>query len=70
MEEETVETQPVAETATETMALEEVETQAVQPTTTPEYQINQQTQKVFKFPAVLKPVAAAVSQQITNKAHF
>ena len=32
--------------------------------------INLQTPMVFRFLAVLKPVAATVTQQITNKTHF
>ena len=62
--------QPVEETATETVPTEAVEIQAVQTPKIEECQINLQTPMVFKFLAVLKPVAAAVTQQITNKTHF
>ena len=70
MEEETAQVQPVEETASETVPTEAVEIQAVQTPKIEERQINLQTPMVFKFLAVLKPVAAAVTQQITNKTHF
>ena len=70
MEEETAPVQPVEETATETVPTEAVEVQAVQTPKIEECQINLQTPMVFRFLAVLKPVAAAVTQQITNKTHF
>ena len=70
MEEETAPVQPVEETATETVPTEAVEIQAVQTPKIEECQINLQTPMVFKLLAVLKPVAATVTQQITNKTHF
>ena len=70
MEEETSPVQPVEETATETVTTEAVEIQAVQTSKIEECQINQQTPMVFRFLAVLKPVAAAVTQQIMSKTHF
>ena len=68
--EETAPIQPVEETATETVPTEAVEIQAVQTPKIEECQINLQTPMVFRFLAVLKPVAAAVTQQITNKTHL
>ena len=62
MEEETAPVKPVEETATETV---NVQTPKIE-----KYQINLQTPMVFRFLAVLKPVAAAVTQQITSKTHF
>ena len=62
--------QPVKETATEAVPTEAVEIQAVQTPKIEECQINLQTPMVFKLLAVLKPVAAAVTQQMTNKTHF
>ena len=62
--------QPVEETATETVPTEAVEIQAVQTPKIEECQINLQTPMAFKILAVLKPVVAAVTQQITNKTHF
>ena len=62
--------QPVKETATEAVPTEAVEIQAVQTPKIEECQINLQTPMVFKLLAVLKPVTAAVTQQITNKTHF
>ena len=62
--------QPVKETATEAVSTEAVEIQAVQTSKIEECQINLQTPMVFRFLAALKPVAAAVTQQITNKTHF
>ena len=70
MEEETAPVQPVEETATETVPREAVEIQAVQTPKIEECQIKLQTAMVFRFLAVLKPVAAAVTQQIMNKTHF
>ena len=70
MEEEMAPVQPVEETATETVPTEAVEIQAVQTPKIEECQIILQTPMVFKFLAVLKPVAAAVTQQIMNKIHF
>ena len=70
MEEETAPVQPVEETATETIPTEAVEIQAMQIPKIKECQINLQTLMVFKLLAVLKPVAATVTQQITNKTHF
>ena len=62
--------QPIEETTAETVPTEAVEIQAVQTTKIEEYQINLQTPMVFKFLAALKPVAAAVTQQIMNNTHF
>ena len=70
MEEETTPTQPVEEMATETVPTEAVEIQAVQTPKIEEYQKNLQTRMVSKILAVFKPVATAVTQQITNKTHF
>ena len=70
MEEEMAPVQPVEETATETVPTKAVEIQAVQTPKIEECQINLQTPMVFRFLAVLKPVAAAVTQQIMNKTHF
>ena len=70
MEEEMAAVQPVEETATETVPTEAAKIQAVQIPKNEECQINLQTPMVFKFLAVLKPVAATVTQQITNKTHF
>ena len=70
MEEEMAPVQPVEETATETVHTEAVEIQAVQNPKIEECQINLQTLMVSKFLAVLKPFAATVTQQITNKTHF
>ena len=70
MEEETAPVQPIEETTTETVPTEAVEIQAVQTTKIEECQINLQTPMVFKLLAVLKPVAATVTQQIMNKTHF
>ena len=70
MEEETASVQPVEETATETVPTEEIEIQAVQTPKIEECQINLQTPMVFRFLAALKPVAATVTQQKTNKTHF
>ena len=70
MEEETAPVQLVEETATETVPTEAVEIQAVQTPKIEECQINLLTPMVFKFLAVLKPVVATVTQQITNKTHF
>ena len=70
MEEEVAPVQPVEETATETVPTEAVEIQAVHTPKIEECQINPQTPMVFRFLAVLKPVAATVTQQITSKTHF
>ena len=70
MVEETAPVQPFEETATETVPTEAVEVQAVQTPKIEECQINLQTPMVFRFLAVLKPAAAAVTKQITNKTHF
>ena len=56
--------------ATEAVPTEAVEIQAVQTSKIEECQINLKTPMVFRFLAVLKPVAATVTQQITNKNHF
>ena len=70
IEEETAPVQPVEETATEAVPTEAVEIQAVQTSKIEECQINLKTPMVFRFLAVLKPVAATVTQQIMNKTHF
>ena len=70
IEKKTTPVQPVKETATEAVPTEAVEIQAVQTPKIEECQINLQTPMVFKLLAVLKPVAAAVTQQIMNKTHF
>ena len=70
MEEETAPVQPVKETATETVPTEAVEIQAVQTPKIEECQINIQTPIVFKFLAVLKPVAATVTQQNNEQNSF
>ena len=70
IEEKTTPVQPVKETATEAVPTEAVEIQAVQTSKIEECQINLQTPMVFRFLAVLKPVAATVTQQIMNKNHF
>ena len=62
--------QPVEETITETVPKEAIKIKAVQTPKIEECQINLQTLMVFRFIAVLKPVAATVTQQITNKTHF
>ena len=67
---------PVEVTQPETAPVEEVKTkevQTMQPTCDlekPDIVADLQTPIVFKFLAVLQPVAAAVSKQITNKTHF
>ena len=76
MEEEIAETHPVKEAYTEAVPIEEVETKEFQAVQTvyspekPEIMTECQTPIVFKFPAVLQPVAAAVSKQIMDKTHF
>ena len=70
VKEETAPVQPTEETATDTVPTEAVEIQAVQTSKIEECQINLQTPMVFRFLAVLKPVAAAVTQLIGNKTHF
>ena len=70
MEEDTAPVQPVKETASKTVPTEAVEIQAVQPPKIEESQMDLQTPMIFKFLAVLKPVAAYVTHQITNKTHF
>ena len=70
MEEETAPVQPAKEIPTEAVPTEAVEIQAVQTPKIEECQINLQTPMISKFLAVLKPVAATVTQQITNKTHF
>ena len=70
IQEETAPVQPVKETATGAVPTEAVEIQAVQTSKIEKSQINLQTPMVFRFLAVLKPVAAAVTQQIMNKTHF
>ena len=67
---------PVEEIQPETTPVEEVEpkeVQTIQPTCDlekPDIVADHQTPIVFKFLAVLQPVAAVVSKQITNKTHF
>ena len=70
IEEKMTPVQPVKETATEAVPTEVVEIQAVQTLKIEECQINLQTPMVFRFLAVLRPVAATVAQQIMNKNHF
>ena len=70
MEEETAPVQAVEETATEAVPTKTVEIQTVETSKIEELQINLQPPLVFRFLAVLKPVAATVTQQITNKTHF
>ena len=70
IEEETATVQPVEETATEAVPTEAVEIQAVETSKIEKCQINLQKPMVFRFLAVLIPVAAAVTQQIMNKTHF
>ena len=70
IEEKTTPVQQVKEMATEAVPTEAVEIQAVQTSKIEECQINLKTPMVFRFLAVLKPVAATVTQQITNKTHF
>ena len=70
IEEKMTPVQPVKEMATEAAPTEAVEIQAVQTSKIEECQINLQTPMVFRFLAVLKPVAVTVTQQITNKNHF
>ena len=65
MEEETQPVQPAKEIATEV-----VEIQTVQAPIIEECQTTSQTPMISKFLSVLKPVAATVMQQITNKTHF
>ena len=69
-EEEMATVQPVEETATEAVPTEAVEIQAVQTPKIEECHITLQTPMVFRFLAVLKPVAATVTQKIMNKTHF
>ena len=70
IEEETAPVQPAKQKGTDTVPTEAVEIQAVQTSKIEECQINLQTPMVFRFLAVLKPVTAAVTQQIMNKTHF
>ena len=62
MEKETAPVQSVEETTTETVPTETAEIQAVQIPKIEECRKYLQTPMVFKFLAVLKPVAAAVTQ--------
>ena len=70
MEEKMAPVQPVEETATETAPTKAVEIQVVQTSKIEECQRDLQTPTVFRFLAVLKPVAATVTQQTMNKTHF
>ena len=70
MEEDMAPVQPIEETASKTVPTEAVEIQAVQTPKIEECQMDLQTPMIFKFLAVLKPVAATVTHQITNKTHF
>ena len=70
IEEKMTPVQPLKEMATEAVPTKAVEIQAVQTSKIEECQINLQTPMVFRFLAVLKPVAATVTQQIMNKTHF
>ena len=75
MEEESAEIQQMEEETPETVPVEEVENKEIQPIQQacnpgkPEI-VTDHTPIVFKFLAVLQPVAAVVSKQITNKTHF
>ena len=69
-EEDTAPLLPVEETASKTAPTEAVEIQAVQTPKIEECQMDLQTLIIFKFLAVLKPVAATVTHHITNKPHF
>ena len=79
IEKENADIQPIEEAAPETTEVAPVEkvkakeNQTVQPICSleiPDIVADHQTPIVFKFLAVLQPVAAAVSKQITNKSHF
>ena len=65
MEKETQPVQPAKEVTTEAIVLEAVQTPKIE-----EYQKIPQTPIVSRFLSVLKPVAATVTRQITNKTHF
>ena len=65
MEKETQPVQPAEEVTTEAIVLEAVQTPKIE-----ECQKTPQTPIVSRFLSVLKPVAAAVTRQITNKTHF
>ena len=65
MEKETQPVQLAEEVTTEAIVLEAVQTPKVE-----ECQKTPQTPIVSRFLSVLKPVAAAVTRQITNKTHF
>ena len=65
MEKETQTVQPAEEVTTEAIVLEAVQTPKIE-----ECQTTSQTPIVSKFLSVLKPVAATVMRQITNKTHF
>ena len=65
MEKETQPVQLAEEVTTEAIVLEAVQTPNIE-----ECQKTPQTPIVSRFLSVLKPVAAAVTRQITNKTHF
>ena len=65
MEKETQPVQPAEEVTTEAIVLEAVQTPKIE-----ECQKTPQTPIVSRFLSVLKPVAATVTRQITNKTHF
>ena len=65
MEKETQPVQPAEEVTTEAIVLEAAQTPKIE-----ECQTTTQTPIVSRFLSVLKPVAAAVTQQITSKTQF
>ena len=65
MEKETRPVQLAKEVTTKAIVLEAAQTPKIE-----EWQTTPQTTIVSKFLSVLKPVAAAVTQQITSKTHF
>ena len=65
MEKETRPVQPAKEVTTEAIVLEAAQTRKIE-----ECQKTPQTPIVSRFLSVLKPVAAAVTRQITSKTHF
>ena len=65
MEKETRPVQPDEEVTTEAIILEAAQTPKIE-----ECQTTTQTPIVSRFLSVLKPVAAAVMQQIMSKTHF
>ena len=65
MEKETQPVQPAEEVTREAIVLEAVQTPKIE-----ECQTTPQTPIVSRFLSVLRPVAATVTRQITNKTHF